>query len=295
MARLIVRLVVLILGAACTGAVIAATPEIGSAAALQERFVELGKELATSPFHQPLTLDSRETGGQLEGDVYAVIDHPLQVVRDALVRPAQWCEVLILHLNVQYCQSGSASKDSLTLRLGRKYLQPLSDTQRLEFAYRVAVDSPQYMEVVLTSETGPFGTRDYGIRLQGIPVDPTHSFLRLTYSYAYGATARMAMAVYLATLGRNKIGFSVVGKEPDGAPRYTQGLRGIVERNAIRYYLAIDAYLGALSLPPAERAEKSMRDWFAGTERYALQLHELDEADYLATKRAELRRQQAGY
>jgi len=34
--------------------------------------------------------------------------------------------------------------------------------------------------------------------------------------------------------------------------------------------------------PPSQQAEKRLRDWFAATERYAQQLHELDEADYIA-------------
>ncbi len=33
----------------------------------------------------------------------------------------------------------------------------------------------------------------------------------------------------------------------------------------MRYYLAIDSYLGALSLPPQARIDKSLRDWFAAT------------------------------
>ena len=40
--------------------------------------------------------------------------------------------------------------------------------------------------------------------------------------------------------------------------------------------------------------EKSLRDWFAGSERYPRQLHEMGEAEYLAMKRKEYLRQQAG-
>lgn len=293
MARLILGLFVLILGQACSVPASGAPPDARTPAALREKYLELKEQLANSPFHQPLALYAQDPDDQLEGDVYAVIDHPLHVLRSALVRASQWCEVLILHLNVQYCHSGSRSGQTLTLRIGRKYLQLLSDTQRLDFAYRVKADSPQYLEVQLNSDTGPFGTRDYRISLAGIPLDTTRSFLHFSYSYAYGRLARIAMGVYLATLGRDKVGFSVLGKEPNGAARYTKGFRGIVERNAMRYYLAIDAYLGALSAPSAERPERSMRAWFASTERYALQLHELDEAQYLATKRAEYCRQEA--
>ena len=101
------------------------------------------------------------------------------------------------------------------------------------------------------------------------------------------------MRVYLGTSGRDKVGFSRVAGEQDGEPRYIGGMRGLVERNTMRYYLAIEAYLGALSAPPAQRVEKSLRDWFAAAERFPRQLHEMDLGNYLAMKRREYSRQQA--
>ncbi len=71
-------------------------------------------------------------------------------------------------------------------------------------------------------------------------------------------------------------------------------MRGLVERNTMRYYLAIEAYLGALSMPPAARLEKRLRDWFASIESYPRQLHEMDENQYLKMKRREFLRQQDG-
>ena len=57
----------------------------------------------------------------------------------------------------------------------------------------------------------------------------------------------------------------------------------------MRYYLAIEAYLGALSLPAAQQLDKRLNDWHSGVERYPVQLHELDRADYLDMKRKETR------
>ncbi len=65
-------------------------------------------------------------------------------------------------------------------------------------------------------------------------------------------------------------------------------------QGSLRYYLAIEAYLGALSVPPSARLEKSMRDWFAGIERYPRQLHEMEKGDYLDMKRKEFLRRQIG-
>jgi hypothetical protein len=62
----------------------------------------------------------------------------------------------------------------------------------------------------------------------------------------------------------------------------------------MRYYLAIEAFLGAMNAG-AQRHDKAARDWFAATERYAPQLHEMDQAEYLAMKSKEYARQaQAG-
>ena len=58
----------------------------------------------------------------------------------------------------------------------------------------------------------------------------------------------------LATLGRDKVGFSVVGRAADGRPVHVEGLRGAVERNTLRYYLAVESYLGALALPAGRTA-----------------------------------------
>ena len=41
-------------------------------------------------------------------------------------------------------------------------------------------------------------------------------------------------------------------------------------------------------------AERRIREWYASTERYAAQLHEMEQADYLDMKRKEMRRQQPG-
>ena len=86
--------------------------------------------------------------------------------------------------------------------------------------------------------------------------------MHLSYSYDYGVAARVAMQGYLATIGRDKVGFSVVGTQADGQPVYIGGTRGVVERNTMRYYLAIEAYLGALSLP---RRSNSRSAWPTGT------------------------------
>jgi hypothetical protein len=97
------------------------------------------------------------------------------------------------------------------------------------------------------------------------------------------------MQTYLGTVGSGKIGFTVVGKQDSGQPDYIDGVRAMIERNTMRFYLAIDSYL---SFPGATQLEKRLHGWFMATERYALQLREMDKNAYLQMKRAEYVRQQ---
>ncbi len=68
------------------------------------------------------------------------------------------------------------------------------------------------------------------------------------------------------------------------------GMRGAVERNAVRYYLALLAYLDTMALPADQRFEKRINEWFDLTARYP-QLYEMDKEQYLADKRREHRDQ----
>jgi hypothetical protein len=138
------------------------------------------------------------------------------------------------------------------------------------------------------------GTRDYRIVLEAIPLERGQTFIHLAYTYAYGNFGRLAMQTYLATAGRSKVGFTVVGTQADGGSRYIGGMRGVVERNTMRYYLAIESFLGALSEAPPARFERRIRDWYTAIELYPLQLHEVERGDYLDMKRRENVRQQAG-
>jgi hypothetical protein len=71
------------------------------------------------------------------------------------------------------------------------------------------------------------------------------------------------------------------------------GLRGVVERNALRYHYTVEAVLGASTLPPAPQAEQRLRTWWALVEPHPRQLHEMGRDDDVAMKRRELARLQA--
>ena len=264
------------------------------AAALRSKHASLREQLAHNQFGRALAIESTETEGNLKGDVYAVADQPYSVVGPALQGMDHWCDILMLHQNVKDCSwHGSGVTSTLNVAIGRKFDQPLADTHKGEFAYRVIANTPDYVQIQLNADSGPLGTKDYRIVLEATPIDAKTSFVHLSYSYGFGMAARVAMQGYLATLGRSKVGFTIVDHKPDGTPVYAGNVRGVIERNAMRYYLAIDAYLAALSMPPNEQAEKRIRGWIASVERYPKQLREMDPEEYLAMKRKELARQQA--
>jgi hypothetical protein len=273
--------------------ILASTPlHAEDAVSLRARHVELRAQLANNQFQRPLYLVSSEDSGNLKGDVYALIDRPFAVVGPALQGMDHWCDILILHLNVKSCRfSTPKAGDTLSLSFGRKFDQSLTDGYQFDFLYTVMMARPDYLQVVLNAEQGPLGTSRYRIMLEAVSLNARQSFLHLSYSYASGMAARAATRTYLATIGRNKVGFSIIEHKPNGQPVYMGGMRGVIERNTMRYYLAIEAYLGALSVPASERLEKRLNDWFAGTERYPLQLHELERDEYLNMKRKEVRRQ----
>jgi hypothetical protein len=276
--------------------VLAAAPlaQAQDAAALKARHLTLGDALAHNAFARPLVLESSESAGMLKGDIYARIDQPFARLAPALQGSEHWCEILILHLNVKQCRAGTAATiDTLALVVGRKFDQPLAEAYRIEFFYRVVASRPDYQQIVLEADAGPLGTSHYRIVVEAAALDGAHSFLHLSYAYAQGLAARLAMQSYLATLGRAKVGFSVVARQADGAPVYVGDLRGVIERNTMRYYLAIEAYLGALDTPPALQLAKRLNDWHSGVERYPLQLHELERSEYLDLKDGEVRRQRA--
>lgn len=266
-----------------------------SAASLRARYVALQKQLGHNQFQRPLYLDSSEAAGELKGDIYARINSPFESAGAALSIPGDWCDILILHINTKTCRVSSGSPGIvLTLWIGTKYNQPLAEAFRVDFAYRVRARTANYLQVRLSADEGPMGTRDYRILLEAVPLENGQTFIHLAYSYGYGISGRLAMQAYLATIGRSKVGFTVVGAQPDGQLRHIGGLRGVVERNTMRYYLAIEAFLGALSASPQARFEKRIRDWYAAVERYPRQLHEMEPGEYLDMKRKENLRQQAG-
>ena len=263
---------------------LADTPE-ESAAALRARQVELQAELRENAFGRPLYMKSSETANRLEGDLYAELGRPFAQLESALKSSARLCDILILHLNVKSCRpSTSEPGNAITLFVGPKSEPSLDAAYRMDYVYRIAAAGPDYVRILLTADSGPMGTSKYRIALEAVSLGADNCFVRFTYGYNYGTLAKIAMGTYLQTAGRSKVGFTVTGKTADGRPVYVAGVRGSVERNVMRYYLALIAYLSVTSGTPAEQYDRRLREWFKLTEQHARQLHEYDLEDYLVQK-----------
>jgi hypothetical protein len=262
-----------------------------TAQGLRDKYTEIKPKLANNQYGQPLFLESAEAEGQLRGEAYAVLDYPLDKVAAALRTQQQWCDVLILHLNTKYCRAAQVNgSPGLAVYIGKKEPEELDKAYRVDLAYKAEI-RPDYMNVRMTAAKGPMGTSDFRILVQAASVENNRTLLHLTYSYAFGMAGKIGMQGYLATAGASKVGFTVTGNE-GGKPVYIGGVRGVVERNTMRYYLGIDSYLKELDTPPGEQQERRLLNWFSATERYARQLHELEQDEYLTMKRAEIKRQQ---
>lgn len=263
------------------------------AEALLARHAAIQVHLAASPLGRPLIVESQELPGGLQGEVFAVVDQPYAQAAKALANPDNWCDMLLLHINNRRCRlikGEGGAPPAVELSVVRRYDLPVESAFILRLALHVDDSAPDYVMVQLHSDDGPMGTSQHHVQVEAVPLaGGVQTFLHFSYSYQHNALARMATQAYLATFGRHKVGFTVVG---DG-PEYIHGLRGLVERNSVRYFLTVDAYLGAMRSPPAQQPQRRLSAWYAGCELYPRQLHEVDRQTYMATKSADRSRNAA--
>lgn len=278
--RIFALLVCLLLGAQ-------ARCQENTADALLHRYQTLRAQFDAKPLGVPAWVDSTEEGDQVHGEVYALLEQPFNSLLSQLTVPAAWCQLALLHLNTKACTSEqTGGRDWLTLYSGRKGYEAPGSAYPLRFDFQNADVHPLHLEIALRADSGPLGSSDYRITVAAIPV-AQGSFVRVSYALRTSTMSRLATQVYLSTLGQGKLGFTVTGHDGQRQPHYVRGMRGVVERNAVRYYFAVQAYLECLSLPQAQRFERAIARWFDLTEQYPLQLHEVERQDYLQSKRRE--------
>jgi hypothetical protein len=270
----------------------AAEPLSSGGLALLARYPTIKARLEKNQFGIPLYVESKEEYSSLHVDVYGIFEYPFDAVVEALHTPNNWCNITSQLINIKACTfSKMSDQQLLTLYCGRKYYQPPKDAYELNFIFRIVARQQEYLDIALTAKNGPLLTRDHRVRTEAAPLDTGRTFIHFSYDYSYGVLARAAIKSYFATIGRNKKGFSVIATDKKGGPVYVGGVRGSVERNAVRYYLAIQTYMDTLAVPRDQRFEKRISRWYDLTARFPQQLYELDKGEYLANKRREHKNQ----
>lgn len=261
---------------------------------LLARYQALQPRLRQNQFMRPVVLDSHELADEVEGEIFVVLDYPFAAVSNSLTSADDWCDVMSLHINTKYCRAQTISGGTqLIVYIGKKTAQPLQDAAQLQFSFTTVAPTPTYFAMGLDADKGLLGTSNYRIRLEAVPLSAEQSFVHMTFSYSMSLMARIAIKTYLATIGRGKVGFTVLAGGIGGDPsHFIGGVRAVVERNTMRYYLAIESFLAATSERPSAQLDSRLDHWFSAIDMYP-QLHELDRAQYLAMKHDEYQRQES--
>ena len=249
---------------------------------------EVLKAIADSAFEEPLHVESIEEDDWVRGDIHALLNIPHEALAAALANVEAWCEILFLHINVKACVHDAAA-GHLTLFMGRARYQDPAVAEQIHFRFRVDHVEDDSLALMLHTDRGPHGIREVRIELQAAPIDEDTSLLRMHYALRYGRLARTVLALYFTFGGRHLIGFSIEDTDEAGEPVHVGGLRGMIERNTMRFYFALKAYLRH---PEPDQLEARLDHWFDLTERYPDQLRVRDRDDYLAQKARERQNQE---
>jgi len=250
--------------------------------ALIAKYHKVEKELEKSPFAIPFYVESAVSKNASRVDIYGTVKHPVDIVKDELLVPTNWCEIFLPHIKVGACTYKKVNDTwLLNIYTVDKLSEPIEDAYQMKFEYRVSELQARYFDISLTAHKGPFHTKDHQVGLEAIPLSEGTTFIHLRYSYSYSSVAYVLMKLF----GGSRVGFSVTGMDSNGNPVYVDGLRGTVERDVACYYLAILAYLDTLKIPAEQRFEKRISQWYDLTARFKKQLLEMNKEEYLTHKR----------
>ena len=257
-----------------------ARPATEMAGELLKRYTDKSQHLTAGHLNRSFSITSEARDGAARGEALAEIHVSLSVLRAVLTQPERWCEILLLTPHVAGCASMEGGSDArFEVKLLYRYDQPADEAKRAQFRFEQRLSQPEFLSVRLASPQGPLGTQDYRLELEAAALDEQRSVLKVEYSYRYGIRAAAALGFYLATTGRQKQGFTL-GEE--GEP--VRGLRGSVERNAMRYFLAIESHALCAEKDAAMRFQVSLDQWLRALEPYPGQIAEADPDDYRRIK-----------
>ncbi len=252
---------------------------------------EILERINESPFPESIVLQSEEASDAIHGDLHGIVDAPFESLAAYLETTTHWCAILFLHLNVKSCvQEGDGGEGMLDVYMGRRHYEKPEDADHVRFRFEVVEQDAGLIAVDMRSEEEARGTQEIRIQVQAAALDEERSLVHMRYSVGIGRVGRTLLRVYLGTAGRDRVGFTVVRTDRAGDPVYVRAIRGMVERNTVRFYLALQAFV---EYPEAEQLEQRFERWFELTDQHPEQLREVDRESYLDNKRREYENQRA--
>jgi hypothetical protein len=248
---------------------------------------ELQEAAQHGPFGLPLQVHSEERPNLVSAEIRGILAHPFETLGATFIQPGSWCDFLSLNPNIKACTfQGSAQEILLTLYIGtRNYRSPEAATQQ-PYRFLVRTRQAQYAAISLSASEGLLGTKAHQFEFEAAGV-AGKTVVALRSSYEPSALSRLVTAIYLATLGRDKIGFSRQQSDDGAEAGYVRGVQGMIERGVMRYYLALKAFLDTRELPTTRQFEARLTALHDLTELYPAQLRQMEKAEYLDIKRRE--------
>jgi len=250
-------------------------------------YQELQEDARRGPFGFPLHLHAEEREELVRAEIHGNLDHPFRTFGATLAEAASWCEFAPLNLNIKACTFQSQTPEAmLTLYIGGKGYQLPEAASRQPYRFQVRARQRGYVAISLNALEGLLGTKGHQLEIEAASVAGS-TVVEFRSSYQPSAASKLLTAIYLTTLGRGKIGFSREPTSATGPPGYVKGEQGLIERNTMRYYLLLKAFLDTQGLPAGRQFEARLNAAYDLMERYPAQLHEMEKAEYLDTKRRE--------
>ena len=253
---------------------------------LYSKYKSIRPQLIHNAYGEPFYLKANVQDELTTGEVYADLPYAYHLVADTLVAPQQLCKAIMLHINVKGCvvEDHNQPKPIIDMYVGRKEYQNPENAFKVSYEFSIHDHNDKYTLISIIADKGPLHTENIAIYVECLFIDQHTSFIHFTYSANYGRLARFALNTYLATLGRNKVGFTPTGTDKNDEPLYIKGIQGVVERNTMRYFFALESYFDTYDKP----FDASLNRWFDYVEKYPKQLYEVTRTEYIEAKHHEL-------
>lgn len=216
---------------------------------------------------------SDENGYSVTGYTEIPLEDGWEHVHRKLKNPVTWCRISLLVPDVRACQINEGEKTAIILSLRSGGTEGVRE---IEHKFRVDKMGPQWIHVVFRADRAAMGVRDAGLSVvarQGA----TGVELELEYGLHPSIRSRLATSAYLVGEAGKRPGISY-SISSDGIREYVTGVRALMERNAMRYFLAVLATL------ETDDPVSAVDAWYEMASRYKADLPEQNKDDYAESR-----------